>query len=250
MPESAASLQKPWYKTGAGLIFSLLLLLIALIALIFGCLTVYYVWQIRAGRGDAIVEQFSRNFTPSDLPAATTVTSDTKAVIRPFNPTLGPSSAPVTIIAFIDFECPFCQASYPIFKQAVDIYSPVVKVVFKHFPLQDLHPNALAAATAAACMQTQNRFWPYYHQLFATQLLDLPALTQSAISVGGDEARFTACLENGKAETNVTTDLSDGISLGVRGTPTYFVNNKKIEGVPDLAAWKKIIGDELKHAKN
>lgn len=228
------------------------LLILSLSALVIGFLgqVGYYLWQFRYGDATMIAKiqaQFNSNQwsgeKTGDGPQPTT---DLAKYIKPSNPTLGPSTAPVTIVAFIDFECPFCRRSQPIFDAMLEKYGPAVRVVYKPLPLTSLHPNALAAAEAAACAHDQGKFWDYYNLLFKSEALDADSLTSAAVTLKLDQAQFKACTESHRHQAEIENNVNDAIALGVRGTPTYFVKNMVIEGVADAARWDQAIISQLR----
>ena len=240
--------QIPWYKTAGGITFLGILSTLFFGFLLFGGFVTYYAYQIKQGNGSEIVQKInaSKNFSTASgtVSGQITNTIDPTPYIRPHNPKYGNSASPVTIIAFIDFECPYCQESFSTFEEIREQYGSGVHIIFKHFPLATIHPFATRAGFAAACADEQNAFWPYYIDLFETKALSKDALLQSADTVGLNTTLFKTCLESEKYSRNISQDIQDGINLGVRGTPTYFINSKKLEGVVP----KKIWDTEIIHA--
>ncbi len=241
---------KPWYKERAAKIFLGVISAILSIGILFGSFVGYYVWQIRVhgitpkaapltyqGKQSRLAEAKSTNGT---------VPQDLSQFIHTYNPTHGDASAPITIIAFIDFECPYCQADYAGFRRIMDQYGPAVRVVFKHLPISAIHPNSIEAALASTCAKEQERFWDYYALLFEQKKLDSDSLVRYAESLGFNIDRFTSCLRSQKYSRDIDTDLADAATLGLKGTPTYFVNQTKIEGVVDKTVWDTVILAELK----
>lgn len=238
----------PWYKTRVGIVFLFILGIVGLLVLAIGTMAGYYTWQIKQGKGGELAKQFqSSAFTlQPDYEYAALAVEDVSPYIRSHNPVLGIAEAPITIVAFIDFECPFCQRAYPIFAQMTAQYDPAVRVVFKHFPIESIHPRANGAALAAACAHEQGKFWEYYNVLFEQKTLGAPQLEQYADSIGLQSAQFTNCIETRRYAAKIEQDIADGLDLGVRGTPTYFLNNTKVEGVTSLETWNTLILDHLK----
>ena len=245
-----SNITPPWYQTTIGRVFLGVLIAVLILITVFGSLIIYYFWKIKAGGGAELAQTFDRQFTldpaKAALKATNQITKDARLFIRAENPQLGESSAPVTILAFIDFECPFCQESYPIFQEVVERYGPAVRVVFKHLPVPQLHPHATSAHLAAACAQEQNKFWPYYDQLFTNKLLTDASLLDEAKTLALDVNRFQSCWRAKKYEKDILQDLLDGAELGIRGTPTYIVNQTKLEGVAPKEVWDTVIINELK----
>jgi protein-disulfide isomerase len=155
------------------------------------------------------------------------------------NPVLGRQQAPVTIIEFSDYQCPFCkrffETTLPALK-AEYIDTGKVRYVFRDFPLDQIHPQARKAAEAAHCAGDQGRYWEMHDLLFQNQqALHIEKLGSYARSLQMVPATFDACLEKGKYATEVQKDLEDGLAAGVRGTPAFFVGTTRpddtIEGV-------------------
>ncbi len=236
---------KPWYKTIKGLLLAFFLSLIILGALFFTGLFFYYIWQIKYGNAEQLNLQFSsKKFSQSGMLVGSDLSFseiEMQKYIRDFNPVLGQTTAPVTIIMFVDFECPYCRETYSDFKNISEKYSSVLRIVFKHLPLVDIHPNSAEAALAAACAQEQGKFWPFYDHLFIDRSLSEIGIKQIAEAISLDMDKFNNCWGLNKYQTQVEQDMQDAVSLGVRGTPTYFVNGLKVEGVPTLVEWDKII---------
>lgn len=229
------------------------LLFLGLIVAWFGAMTGYYAWQIKHGRYAELERtfqsaQFTRDTSRAKMPAP--AVADIRPSIRKENPVRGDASAPITILAFIDFECPFSQRGYPVFERVAERYAPVIRVVFKHFPIDAIHPNAVAAANAAACAGGQGKFWEYYHRLLTEKTLEEANLLAHARVLVLSEEPFRLCMENRPHQRAIDKDLEDGVDLGVQGTPTYFVNGVKIEGVAGEAVWDRIILQELQKLKN
>jgi protein-disulfide isomerase len=139
-------------------------------------------------------------------------------------PSLGPESAPVTIVEFADLQCPYCAQSASTLNQVLARYPGKVRVVFRNFPLS-FHTYAQKAHEAAACANEQGKFWQYHDLLFANQgTLGADDLKRYAANVGMDEERFSQCLDAGKYAERVKKDVEEGQRYNVRGTPSFFVN--------------------------
>jgi protein-disulfide isomerase len=158
----------------------------------------------------------------------------------------GDAKAPVTIVEFSDFQCPFCQKAEPILKDLLAKYNGRVKLAFLDFPMRSLHPQAQIAAEAARCADQQGKFWQYHDVLFTDQTkLDEAGLAQSARSLGLDENSFQSCLKSGKFKAQIEHDVQEGTQAGVAGTPAFFINGISLNGVQPEAAFEKIINTEL-----
>lgn len=182
----------------------------------------------------AVVRQMVEEQRGARAPGANSValSRSPQGVLRP---SLGDLAAPVVVVEFFDFECPFCRQAVPIVDQlaADPAWAGKVRFVFRHFPLPDVHQNAIAAARAAECANQQGQFLPMRQLLFANQERLGPAdLKQYASRLPLDQARFTRCLADPASYDAVQQDWRDGLKLGVEGTPTYFINDQKISGLP------------------
>ena len=161
---------------------------------------------------------------------------------------LGDSDAPVTMIEFSDYECPFCgrhfSDTYPqIKKDYVD--TGKVKIVFRDFPLS-FHPNAQKAAEAAECAGEQGKYYEMHDKLYQNQqALDVASLKAYAQQLGLKTADFNKCLDDGKMASEISKDASEGGSYGVQGTPAFFINGKLVSGAQPFAAFKAAIDAEL-----
>jgi predicted DsbA family dithiol-disulfide isomerase len=164
------------------------------------------------------------------------------------HPSRGPDDAPVTIVEFSDFECPFCGALFPTLKAVEKAYPDTVRIVYRQFPLTSIHPRAQKAAEASLCAFDQGKFWEMHDSLFENQRdLTVEALKRRAADLQLDVSAFNGCLDSGRQAARVKADMADGATAGVRGTPTLFVNGRIIPG-NQPAELRTIIEDELKRA--
>ncbi len=160
-------------------------------------------------------------------------------------PRRGPANAPVEIIEFSDFECPYCTRGAATIDQVVEHYGDKVSVVFRHYPLP-FHQNAPLAAQAASCANEQGKFFAYHDLLFANgKALGPDDLVRYAQQLNLKEAPFKACLESRRHEKTVEEDLAAGTALGVSGTPAFFINGRPLLGAQPLDAFMKVIDQEL-----
>ena len=159
---------------------------------------------------------------------------------------LGDPNAPVTIVEFSDFQCPFCQRAHPIVKQLLAKYPSQVKLAYRDFPLQQIHSEAHAAAAASRCAGEQGKFWQFHDRLFETNLpLNGPTFTDHAAQLGLDTGQFVDCLSSDRFEALIEQDLQDGSRAGVSGTPAFFINGIALTGAQPLAVFEKAVEDEL-----
>lgn len=144
-------------------------------------------------------------------------------------PIAGNPNAKVLVEEFGDFQCPACGAAYPLAKQVKIEYGNDIAFVFKHFPLRQIHVNAQKAAEASECANDQGKFWEMHDKLFENQSqLDRQSISRYAESIGLDMKKFNACLDSGAKAGIVQKEYQEGISRGVKGTPTFFVNKKVV----------------------
>jgi protein-disulfide isomerase len=161
------------------------------------------------------------------------------------SPSRGPANAPIEMIEFSDFQCPFCQRANPTVQQVMSTYGDRVRLVYRHYPLPN-HPNAEPAAEAASCAAEQGKFWPYYDKLFANQSrLQDADLKQHASDLGLDTGKFNACVDTHKFKSLVDADLRAGVDAGVNGTPAFFINGRMLSGAQPFSEFKRIIDEEL-----
>ena len=143
------------------------------------------------------------------------------------NPSKGPKNAPVTIVEFTDFECPWCKRSQPTLQQVEATYGDKLRLIAHNFPLP-MHPRAEPAAEAAMCAKEQNKYWEYRDKLFDKQELSDADFKRYAQELKLNEKKFDKCLAEHKYANAVKEDQALGEKLGVNGTPTFFVNGVKI----------------------
>jgi protein-disulfide isomerase len=158
----------------------------------------------------------------------------------------GPDDAPVTIVEFTDFQCPYCKSVVPTLKDLVTRYSDRVRWVFRDFPIAGLHPDAQIVHEAARCAGDQGKFWLFHDLAFEKAPAATPGnLRAYAAEVGVDVEAFNRCLESHKHRDAVTADIEVGSKLGVTGTPTFYVNGALLVGNQPLAEFLRVVEREL-----
>ncbi len=160
------------------------------------------------------------------------------------DPMKGPKSAPVTIIEFTDFECPFCKRSQDTLKQVMDVYGSKVKLIEKQYPLP-FHQRAKPAAEAVLCAQEQGKFWEMHDKIFPSDSMQDSDFTRFAGEIGLNKSKFEKCYSSHKMAARIEKDIADGQRVGVRGTPHFFVNGQVINGAQPFESFKTIIDAEL-----
>jgi len=161
-------------------------------------------------------------------------------------PSIGPADAPVTIVEFSDFQCPYCQRAVPLVQQIAEKYPTEVRIVFRHLPLDAIHPQARAASEAAACAGDQDLFWEYHDRVFeGQQALSDEDLRGYAADVGADEAQFGTCVENRERAATVEADVDAAKAIGITGTPAFVINGILLFGLQDEQVIDELIQSEL-----
>jgi protein-disulfide isomerase len=165
-------------------------------------------------------------------------------------PSKGPATAPVTIVEFSDFHCPYCRGVQSTLQQLLAKYPNDVRLVYKHFPIDSLHPQARKVADASWCAQQQQRFWEFHDAVYASA----PDASDAAIASFGTKAgldmkAFDACLASGKADPIVQAHIDEGTHYGVSGTPGFFVNGRLLSGAVPLSSFSEIIDEEIAASK-
>jgi protein-disulfide isomerase len=158
------------------------------------------------------------------------------------DPAWGPIDAPVTIVQFGDYQCPYCKQFHDeTLPQISETYEGQIRFVYRDFPLAQ-HPDAQKAAEASECADDQERFWDYHDLLWANQLeLDVDSLKAYAAQLGLDTATFDDCLDSGANAEEVQNDYDDGVSYGVPGTPTFFINGIMVVGAQPFSTFQAMI---------
>ncbi|HJX66187.1 MAG TPA: thioredoxin domain-containing protein [Polyangia bacterium] len=182
---------------------------------------------------------------PAAAPAAAPEAGPVKDVDPGNSPSRGPKNAPLTVVLFSDFQCPFCGRVEPSLTELEKAYPGKVRVVWKNFPLS-FHNNAKPAAEAAMAANEQGKFWEMHAKLFANQQnLDAASLEKYAKEIGLDVAKFKASVDSHKFAPQIEADTKQGSSLGVQGTPASFLNGHFINGAQPFDAFKKIADEEM-----
>jgi protein-disulfide isomerase len=163
------------------------------------------------------------------------------------NPSQGPENAPVTIVEFSDYQCPYCVRWYQeVYTRLMKDYAGKVRFVYRDFPLYSIHPEAQPAAEAANCAGEQNAYWQYHDALFGQKDgLGAAAFTQYASELGLNMDQFNKCVSEHRYKSEVDADFKFATSLGVSSTPTFFVNGLAVVGAQPFEVFQQIIDKEL-----
>ena len=161
------------------------------------------------------------------------------------DPSRGPADAPILMVEFSDFQCPYCQRATNTLEQLVDRYGAQVRFVYKDYPLPN-HADAFKAAEAGNCAHDQGMFWELHDRMFENQgALGVPALKTYAEELGLDAAAFATCLDEGRHAGRVQRDLEIGQAFGVSSTPTIFINGRPVMGAAPYESFEAIVEEEL-----
>jgi protein-disulfide isomerase len=163
-------------------------------------------------------------------------------------PSMGPSDAPVTLIEFSDFQCPFCARAMPVVQQLRDHYPTQLRVIYKHLPLEAIHPRARAAAEASVCADEQGKFWAFHDRIFANQgALADEDLRGHAAALELDLAAYDACRSDPKRGERIAADMAEARVAGVSGTPAFVLNGVLLRGLQSpealMARIDRVLGD-------
>lgn len=163
------------------------------------------------------------------------------------DPVYGPDEAAITIVEFSDYECPYCRRWHvEVWPKIQEVYGDQVRLIFRDFPLTTIHANATPAAAAANCAGEQGLYWEFSERLFSMELgLSASAYEQYAAELDLDMDAFTACLESGDQNDEVMADYEYAANLGVRSTPTFFVNGIPLVGAQPFDVFQELIDQEL-----
>ena len=202
----------------------------------------FVLWQASAGGGgNAATEPVPVAVDPAELSSVQGIS-------------IGREDAPVVIYEFADFQCPGCGQfaafTAPVIKERL-VDTGMARYVYYDFPLLEIHQHAFLASRAGRCANEQDRFWDYHDVLYARQATwaamrsATDFFVELAGEIGLDEGAFESCLNSDRYQEEVSRSLQLGESLGVRGTPTLFVNMKRLDGVPDYSELEQMVRAEM-----
>jgi protein-disulfide isomerase len=162
-------------------------------------------------------------------------------------PVRGAANAPVTMVEFADYECPYCQQIQPTLDKLEAEFKGKIAFAYKDMPLP-MHPDAPKAAEAAHCAEAQGKYWEFHDLLAHNKQLAMPALKENARTLKLDTAAFDKCLDSGEKAAIIKEHQSEAQALGVQGTPTFVINGRFINGTPDYDGLRKILEEEIGEA--
>jgi len=159
-------------------------------------------------------------------------------------PVRGPAGAPVTIVEYADYECPYCQQVQPVLDKLEKDYKGRIDFAYKDLPLP-MHPHAQKAAEAAQCAGIQDKYWEYHDLLMKTKQLELPELKNAARQLNLDAKKFDACVDSGSRAEAVRATFDEATKLGLSATPSFFINGRYVSGVLSYDQFKQLVDEEL-----
>jgi len=162
----------------------------------------------------------------------------------------GNAKAPVMIVEFSDYQCPYCHQVESTVTQLLAKYGDKVSLSYRDFPLTQIHSQAQIAAVASRCALEQGKFWEYHDQLFTASKLDKDALIEYARNLKLDDKQFGSCLASEKYKADIDKDLQEGKQAGISGTPGFFINGVMLSGAQPQDAFTRVIDDELARKSN
>ncbi|MFH1291613.1 MAG: thioredoxin domain-containing protein [bacterium] len=235
-----------WYRKWWGIAIIAVIVIISAFFIVISVLTARYWVMIKKGMGNELYQKFYGSFSQSVSSQAKPIKANRSEIESNQSPFLGSPNANIVIVEYVDFKCPVCKQSAVVMKQLMQKYGYKVKLIARQFPAESIHPNATQLSILALCAHKQNKFWEMHDTLFAKQdslsdILSESEIKQIASLVGVDYTQLNSCINSQSARIEVDKDYASGISVGVRGTPTFFVNGQKVEGLIDYESWEKIV---------
>jgi protein-disulfide isomerase len=174
-----------------------------------------------------------------------------KTPITPEDHIQGPENAAATLVEYGDYECPYCGRAYPIVKRVQKHFGKGLRFVFRNFPLSEMHPQAESAAETSEFAGAHGKFWEMHDGLFENQeRLGRPLYLELAQAMSLSAEQLQQALEEGKYQKRVRADFSTGVSSGVNGTPTFFINGKRHDGPFDFESLVLAIEQEVGRQRN
>jgi protein-disulfide isomerase len=162
----------------------------------------------------------------------------------------GNAKAPVMIVEFSDYQCPYCHQVEPTVKEVLAKYGDKVSLSYRDFPLTAIHSQAMISAEASRCALEQGKFWEYHDQLFTASKLEKDDLIEYARNLKLDDKQFGSCLTSEKYKADIDKDTQEGRKAGVNGTPGFFINGVFLSGAQGQDAFTRVIDDELSRKSN
>jgi len=232
-----------WYqKTGWILLLAIIFLVIVLL-IAFGFLTINFWWQIKQGKGAELQARLSQN---SAVVSSNNLQAVRDKVESTDDPILGNAESKFVIVEFVDFKCPVCKEFSTTLHMINSSFGDKVKIIVRDFPIESIHTDANKLAYFANCAGEQEKYWSAHDLLFLIQD-ELPESVSDEYLLGLadrlklDKNKFSLCMQDTATFFEVMADFDAGAGSGVEGTPTFFVNGEKIEGLVPWELWKSYL---------
>ena len=236
---------KSFWKRPWGILLIILGALAVIALIIFGSAVLFYYRRIMNGDDLSYLarkEQFTQSAALAKEASGDESEEALASVATDDDPSIGNADAPITVVEFLDFECPFSAQAFPFIREAATKNPEKIRLIIRDLPLDDVHPNARLAAEAAACANAQKRFWSYHDKLFQNQqALEREQLIGYAEQTGLDVKTFTQCLADGRFRAEVQEDFNAGVAAGAVGTPTFYINGRKFQGIIPEEVWAQLV---------
>jgi protein-disulfide isomerase len=235
-----------WFQTTWGVALLGLGGLVIFTVLAFAGITIKYWWQIKHGGGDLLQQQVYSGFTALQNRNQNSEKVDRKILESGEFPYQGNPNASTTIVVFGDFRCPYTKEEWPILQRLISTYGYKIKLIFRNFPAESIHEGTTKLAQIGACAYNQGKYWGVHNYLFIKQdelpvYLGAEDIVSLARETGLDLDKLKKCLDASTTAIKVNRDYADGYKFGVGGTPTFFVNGKRLEGVVPWETWEKFV---------
>jgi len=221
---------------------------LSILTFFMGILAGYIIWGTGLFEGLGVS---SGNASQANGPVVETPVTGESQFVRYDIPTegfhsIGPANAPITLVEFSDYQCPFCRRWHDeVYKDLLAAYPGKIRLVYRNLPLTSIHPDAQAAAEAAMCAGDQDAYWQYHEKLFSSEILGSGAYTQYAKELSLNMTAFEACIADEKYKAEIQADSDFAVNLGIRSTPTFFINGLAVVGAQPLSVFKQVIDKEL-----
>ena len=212
-----------------------------------GVLLGYVVWGVDSPSGAATAQTANQPSGPV-VEAPVTEQPEFKRYNIPTENAyaIGPVDAPITIVEFSDYQCPFCRRWHnEVYEPLLAAYPGKIRLVYRHFPLASIHPDATSAAEASMCAGEQDAFWPFHEKLFSSETLGNRIYIQYAQDLSLNMNKFESCMNDRKYQQVVDDDVNFAVDLGIRSTPTFFINGLAVVGAQPLDVFQQVIDKEL-----
>jgi len=211
-----------------------------------GVLLGYVVWGVNSPAGTAQTANQPSGPVVAEAPAAQEQEFRRYDIPTENSYAIGPADAPITIVEFSDYQCPYCRRWHDeVYEPLLAAYAGQVRLVYRHFPLTAIHPDAMSAAEAAMCAGEQDAYWLYHEKLFSSESLGNSTYMQYAQDLKLNMNTFEACLNDHKYQAVIEADSNAAIDLGINATPTFFINGIRVVGAQPLGVFQQVIDKEL-----